>query len=272
VRIGASVRDFARTYRALLRVSWEMALEYQAQAFLWILSGVFPLVMMVVWLALVDEAGPISGWDKSDFLAYYISAAVVFELCTSWIVYDWDDDIRNGTLSVKLLKPLDPGHHLLSRDLGWKVFIVFFIVPPVALIAWVSPAIHYPVDPPMFFAFLLSVITGYFLSFIMGSAFAMISFWSTLSGNVYGLWIGIGQFLAGWIAPLSLFPAWFRQIASWLPFRSTLGFPVEILTGQLSWPEIRLGFMVSLGWVLLFLVIYRTLWRVGLRRYEAVGA
>ena len=86
------------------------------------------------------------------------------------------------------------------------------------------------------------------------------------------LWIGIGQFLAGWIAPLALFPAWFRQFASWLPFRSTLGFPVEILTGQLSWPEIRFGFLVTLGWILLFLAIYRLLWRMGLRRYEAVGA
>jgi ABC-type uncharacterized transport system permease subunit len=36
------MRDYGRIYRALLRVSWEMALEYRAQALLWILSGVFP--------------------------------------------------------------------------------------------------------------------------------------------------------------------------------------------------------------------------------------
>lgn len=264
--------DYARVYRALLRVSWEMALEYRAQALLWILSGVFPLVMMVVWLALVDEAGPILGWDQDDFIGYYIGAAVVFELATAWTVFDWDEDIRNGTLSVKLLKPLDPGHHLLSRELGWKIFILFFIVPPVALIAWLSPRITYPVDTAMFLAFMLSVITGYLLSFLMSSAFAMISFWSTLSGNVYGLWIGIGQFLAGWIAPLALFPDWFRQVASWLPFRSTLGFPVEILTGQLSWPQILFGFEVTFGWISFFWIVYRTLWRKGLRRYEAVGA
>jgi ABC-2 type transport system permease protein len=266
------MRDYIRIYRALLRVSWEMALEYRAQALLWILSGVFPLVMMVVWLALVDEAGPISGWDRSDFLAYYIAAAVVFELATAWTIFDWDEDIRNGTLSVKLLKPLDPGHHLLSREMGWKIFILLFIVPPVAILVLVSPVIEYPVDPGMLAAFSASVIAGYLLSFFMSSAFAMISFWSTLSGNVYGLWIGIGQFLAGWIAPLALFPAWFRQFASWLPFRSTLGFPVEILTGQLSWPEIGFGFLVTFGWILLFLTIYRTLWHLGLRRYEAVGA
>jgi ABC-2 type transport system permease protein len=51
-----------------------------------------------------------------------------------------------------------------------------------------------------------------------------------------------------------------------------LGFPVEILTGQLSWVEIRFGFLVTLGWIVFFLAIYRALWRVGLRRYEAVGA
>jgi ABC-2 type transport system permease protein len=264
--------DLLRVYRALLRTAWEYVLEYRAQALLWILSGIFPLVMMVVWLALVDEAGPISGWGRDDFLAYYIGAAVVYELTFSWTAWEWDEDIRTGNLSVKLLKPLDPIHHLLSQQLAWKIFILLFVVPIVILVAWLSPAIAYPLSAGRAAAFALAVAAGFTLSNVMSSAFAMLSFWSTLSGNVYGLWIGVGQFLAGWIAPLALFPAGVRLFASWLPFRSTLGFPVEILTGQLSWPEMGFGFAVTAGWILFFLAVYRHLWRLGLRRYEAVGA
>jgi ABC-2 type transport system permease protein len=266
------MRNLLQAYRALLRVAWETALEYRAQALLWILSSVFPLVMMVVWLALVDEAGPISGWGSQDFLSYYVAATVVYQFTFSWSIWRWDEDIRTGGLSVKLLKPLDPVHHRLSEQLGWKLFILFFIVPIVVAVALLSPQIDYPLSLGRLAAFALAVAAGFALSNAMSTAFAMIAFWSTLSGNVYGLWIGVGQFLAGWIAPLALFPEWFRQVAALLPFRATLGFPVEILTGQLDTAEIGFGFAVAAGWTLVFTIVYRILWRRGLRRYEAVGA
>jgi ABC-2 type transport system permease protein len=261
-----------RVYRALLRVAWATTLEYRAQALLWILSGVFPLVMMAVWLAVVDEAGPIGGWDQVDFVSYYVGAALVNELTAAFVVWDWDRDIRQGLLSVKLLKPLDPFHHLLSENLGWKILALILILPPVALFAWLSPTIAYPLTLGRAAAFALSVVAAFALSMAMGSAFGVLSFWSTQTANLYSLWIGAGYFLAGWIAPLALFPENIRQIAVWLPFRGTLGFPMEILIGQLTWPEIGLGFTVTGFWIAVFVVLYRMLYWRGLRRYEAVGA
>jgi len=228
--------------------------------------------MMVVWLAVVDEAGPITGWGRADFISYYVAAAMVYEATASWTLWDWDDDIRTGKLSVKLLKPLDPIHSILSSQFGWKFIILLIVVPVVAVLAWLSPAIQYTRNPAMLAAFGLSVIAGFAVNFTMSSAFAMIAFWSTQSSNVYSFWYGVGQFLSGWIAPLALFPPAIRLIAYWLPFRSTLGFPIEILMGQLHWPAIWSGFAISLAWIMVFLVVYRFLWRRGLRRYEAVGA
>lgn len=261
-----------RIYRALIKVAWATALEYRAQALLWILTFFFPLIMMAVWLAVVDEAGPAAGWEKGDFISYYVGAAMVSHLTNAWILWEWDEDIRTGKLSVKLLKPLDPFHYYLNGQLGWKIFVVVLIVPPVAVVAWLLPAIHYPITLGLGVAFALSVVAGFALNIVMCTAFAMLAFWSTQVRNLYLLWYGIGQFFSGWIAPLALFPAGFRHVAYLLPFRSVLGFPVEILTGQLTRPEIGFGFTVTGAWILIFLIIYRFLWRFGLRRYEAVGA
>jgi ABC-2 type transport system permease protein len=107
---------------------------------------------------------------------------------------------------------------------------------------------------------------------MMSTTFGMIGFWSTQANNLYSLWFGAGQFLSGWIAPLALFPPGIRMFATWLPFRSTLGFPVEVLLGRTSGPALALGFLVSAGWILFFWIIYRVLWKYGLRRYESVGA
>ena len=265
-------RQYGRIYQALVRANLAKAIEYRAQLVLWLISGVFPLVMMAVWLAVVNEAGPISGWGAEDFASYYVAATVVYELTFAWIIWQWNEDIRTGDLSVRLLKPVDPFHQLLSEQLGYKIFFLLIVVPIFILAAALLPSINYPITPLRLLAFLLSVLTGFLVNLFMATAFGMIAFWSTQSSNLFSLWFGVGQFLSGWIAPLPLFPVFIRSLAGWLPFRYTLGFPVEILLGHMDLPQIFQGFLVSLFWIALFFFTYRFLWKRGLKRYEAVGA
>lgn len=269
---GSGPARLLRIYWAMVKASWETSLEYRAQIVIWLLTWLFPLIMMVVWLAVVGQVGPAAGWDKSDFVSYYVAAAVVNYLTVAWILWDWDQDIRMGTLSVKLLKPLDPFHHYLTNQIGQKLFFAVVLVPLFVVVAALVPAIHYPLTPARLAAFLLSVILGFGLNMLMASAMAVLAFWTTQARNLYLLWNGVGQFLSGWIAPLPLFPTAFQQVANVLPFRSLLGFPIEVLMGKLSWSDVGLGFAVTLAWMLFFGIVYRVLWHVGLRRYEAVGA
>jgi ABC-2 type transport system permease protein len=50
-----------------------------------------------------------------------------------------------------------------------------------------------------------------------------------------------------------------------------VGFPVEVLTGHLSTSELFSGFVIQTMWLMIAIVLYRRLWRAGLRRYAAVG-
>jgi ABC-2 type transport system permease protein len=261
-----------RIYRALVRTSWATVLEYRAQVILWIVSWLFPLIMMAVWLAVVAEAGPASGWDESDFASYYVGAAMIMYLTSAWIVWEWDEDIRTGRLSVKLLKPLDPFHHHLANEIGWKLFALALLVPLVSVAAWLLPVLHYPITPGRLLAVIASVVLGFALNLAMSSAFGVLAFWTTQAHNLFGIWTGLGQFLSGWIAPLALFPAGFRQVADVLPFYPTLGLPIEILMGRLTWAEMGVSMGVGAAWTIFFVLLYRILWRAGLRRYEAVGA
>ncbi len=260
-----------RIYGALIKMGWTKALEYRAQIVIWLISFVFPLIMMAVWLAIVDQAGPAAGWTRSDFISYYVAAVLVNRFTWAPVVWDWDEDIRTGNLSMKLAKPLDPIHYLVSEQVGWQAFFLALLVPAILVAAWLVPAIHYPLTPARVLFFALSVILGFTMNVLMGTAIAMLGLWTTQVRNVYSLWWGVGQFMSGWIAPLAMMPAGVRAVAYLLPFRGFLGFPIEILMGRLDGPGIAYGFAVSVGWSVIFLVVYRVLWRVGLRRYDAVG-
>lgn len=248
------------------------AMTYRAQIIIGFFLAIVPLIMMAVWLAVVDQIGPAAGWSRADFISYYVAVAVVYQFTISYTVWDWQRDIRNGDLSSLLLRPLDPFHFYLSRRLGRKIFDVLLITPVVVLAALVIPELQFPLTPVRFVAFVISLIGAFLLSTLMGTFFGMISFWSTQSANLFGFWYGIGQFLSGWMAPLALFPDWFSQPASVLPFRSTLGLPVEILIGRLDDGAILTGLLISLFWNIAFALLYRLLWRRGLARYEAVGS
>jgi ABC-2 type transport system permease protein len=105
----------------------------------------------------------------------------------------------------------------------------------------------------------------------MAMTFATIGFWTTQAGNVYSLWWGIGAFLSGWIAPLALLPEFVADAARLLPFRSSMGFPLEIMLDRQTAGEIAMGFAVTAIWIGVFAILYRLSWRRGLRRYQAVG-
>jgi ABC-2 type transport system permease protein len=61
-------------------------------------------------------------------------------------------------------------------------------------------------------------------------------------------------------------------VATVLPFRWTVGFPVEILLGRLTQAQILTGFAVQAAWLLAAAALLRLAWRVSVKKYSAVGA
>jgi ABC-2 type transport system permease protein len=78
-------------------------------------------------------------------------------------------------------------------------------------------------------------------------------------------------FLSGQIAPLTLFPSSIQTVAALLPFRWTIGFPVELLLGRLSPVEALMGLGAQAVWLVVSFVLVRIVWRAGVRIYSAVG-
>lgn len=263
--------DAVVAFRGLLRAGVTQALAYRAQLTLWVLSSLFPLIMMTVWLSVVEQTGPAAGWTRADFVSYYVAAAVLFHLTNSYLTWQWDADVRSGDLSFRLLRPTAPQYHYLATELGVRLVTAAFLLPLVFAVALLVRDVRYPVGPGGAALVVAATVLGFALGAAMSFAFAMVSFWSTQVGNLYSLWWGAGAFLSGWVAPVEVLPGPVRAAAEVLPFRSVLGFPLELLLGRLGGAEIVRGFLVGLAWLGIFLVLHRALWRGGIARYQAVG-
>jgi ABC-2 type transport system permease protein len=79
-------------------------------------------------------------------------------------------------------------------------------------------------------------------------------------------------FLTGRLAPLSLLPGWVLIVASALPFRWMISFPVEVLLGKLTLEEVVLGFAVQGIMLTVLALMLAAIWPAAVERYTAVGA
>ena len=63
-----------------------------------------------------------------------------------------------------------------------------------------------------------------------------------------------------------------QNLATALPMRYTLGFPIEVLLNRLDAGQLALGFALQILWLAAAALTVRAVWRAGIRQYSAVGA
>lgn len=262
--------DWVRAYPPMVRSSVQVTLAYRGRLVFLFTGALFPMLMVFVWLTVAAGGPTAPGWDGARFVSYYAAAAVVYSLTSSGISWAWDAELRSGELSNRLLRPVPVFHQFAAAEAGERIVTAMVLVPALIVATMALPIVSFPVGVGALVAAVVATVLAFGLAVLMSSTFALIGFWTTQSNNVYLLWWGLGAFASGWIAPLDLMPSWVQRVAGLLPFRYSLGFPVEIAMG-LSTSDIVVGFATAVSWLAVFTVAYVVTWRGGVRRYQAVG-
>ncbi|MDQ5850637.1 MAG: ABC-2 family transporter protein [Chloroflexota bacterium] len=250
-----------------------VTLEYRGAFFILMVNTVVgPLVSLLVWLT-VSEQGVRLPYDRSQFVTYYVLLSVVSMLTATWLAEYLAEEIRLGGLSPVLLRPVPFIAHYVANNLGEKVVKLPLLLPLVGLVAVFFHAdLRLPADLWSWLLFVLCLPMAAAVAFLLDFVIGSLAFWvQDVRGliRVKGL---DGAFLAGQFVPLALFPANLAGFLEAQPFRYTLSFPLEVLTGSLSTGALLRGFAWQVFYCAGLWACYRLQWRYGLRVYAATGA
>jgi ABC-2 type transport system permease protein len=257
-----------RQVKTLLLTHYAYMLEYRAEIFLWALSNSLPIILMGIWIQASSQGK--FDFTPQEFARYFFSVFIVRQLTAVWVIWEFEREILEGQLSLRLLQPIDPVWHHVARHVAEKMTRIpliilfcglFFVLYPDA--AWIPKVSH-------LFLGIIAIALSFTLAFVIQYTFAMLAFWTERASAIQQFWFLFYIFLSGTIAPLEVFPDSVRQIVQWTPFPYMMHFPVVLLMGLPV--EFGKSVLIVLGWAIAFLIINRWLWRKGLKQYSGMGA
>ena len=263
-----AMRYSLRIARALIGSQYALMLEYRAEIALWTLSGVLPLIMLGVWQG--SGAGTAAGLTPQGLARYFLAAFVVRQFTVVWLIHVFEEDALQGKLSPQLLQPLHPLWRYLAAHLAEQATRVPFVAVMLAVAALLQPGILSWPDPARLGLGLLAMAAAFSLRFLLQTILTMACFWSERAAALDRLMLIPYLFLSGLVAPLSTFPPAIRALAEDTPFPSMVAFPAGLLAGEPL--NVGRGFAITGAWIVLLLPIALGLWRLGIRRYSAMGA
>ena len=266
------LRSYAALYLTMARVSMLEQFQYRAANYFYMIGMVTePVVYLVVWSTIAEsQGGSVEGYTAGTFAAYYIVWTLVRNMNIVFTPFGWEERIREGTLSGQLVRPMHPIHYDLGFFAGWKVVVIVLWLPIAAVLTLIFDPELDP-RPQQIVVFFVAIWGAYLIRSFLLWMLGMVTFWTTRVSALFELYFAAELLLSGRVLPLELMPQWAQDLAAFLPFQWTFGYPITALVGPISDRDLYLGLLAQAGWIAAGAVGVSLMWRRAVRRYTAVA-
>jgi len=269
-----------RKYSRIFRVSLIERLHYRGDFFFSTILRFLPmLTTILLWRAVYIGAGEthgttsLAGYDYHDMVAYLLLVHIsrMFSSMPG-LAGGIARDIRDGTLKKYLIQPLDMIGYLVSYRMAHKVaYIVTSFLPYAALFSACWSYFERLPDALTVVAYIVSLLLAFLVGFFFEACVGIVGFWLLEVSSLLYVIMTLNYFVSGHMFPLDLLPGPWPTILKSLPTQYLAYFPAAVFLGKVQGSELVWGLVAEAGWALGLMLLARTLYRIGLRRYSAYG-
>ncbi len=263
-----------KIYQRLWQVNWAEQWQYRANSIMYLLYWIVsPIIYLAVWTSIANSKGDVNGLTANDFVTYYMTMLVVDQITSNITIHIFAYKVQDGSLSSELIRPIHPMlTTTLVNNVAFKVLsmvglipvwiLLFFLFrPEFSGVTWQGIALSIP-----------AMVLGFSSAFLLSAAVTSLAFWTTRVFAISEFYFAFFVLFSGKFVPLTLMPGIVQQIARFLPFQFSMYYPIELILGKLSPGQIVEGYVVAIIWLVISYILFKWVWREGVKQYSAVGA
>ena len=267
------MRARTRIYWQLLRAGIRRQSTYRLAALGGLVANAtFGFLKVAMLFATVRAAGgTLHGYDVGSMSTYiWLSQGMLGSINLNGRT-DFSDRIKSGDIAIDFIRPISVQGAHVATEIGRSLWALVPRGLPSILIGALVIGMSVPTTPLPYVAGLASLLLGFAISATTVYAAGTAGFWLIETHGIQTLYMVVSGFLAGLFVPIYLFPHWLLVAAQLTPFPSMLMYPTDILSGRTG----GAGMVGLLGqqllWLVLTVLIGRTLTARGRQRLEVQG-
>ena len=261
-------------FKRLWLVNWAEQWQYRANLIMYLLYWlVSPVIYLAVWTSIANSKGSVNGFTANDFITYYMVLLIADQITSNIVIHTFAYKIQDGTLSSELIRPIHPMlTNALVNNIAFKalsimgmtpvwVVLYFLFKPDFSGVTWQGPLLAVP-----------AMILGFSVGFLLSATITSLAFWTTRVYSVHEFYYALILLFSGQFVPLPLMPKVIQDVAQYLPFQLFMYYPIQLILGKLSNTQIVQGFVSGGIWLAISILLFKWVWREGVKRFSAVGA
>jgi ABC-2 type transport system permease protein len=256
----------------ITKLSFRRHLSYRAATVAGILTNIFfGLMRAYVLIALYDNREVVEGLTVQDAITYTGLTQAVIVYLSIFGSYDLMRAVHQGEIAGDLLKPMSLFTFWLAQDLG-RALVGFFLRGLTIMIIYALLFdISYPTSLLQWFAFAITLILSWLISFAYRFLVNLTAFWSPDARGIGRFAFIIVMFFSGFLMPLQFFPEWVQTLAYLTPFPHMLNTVVEVYLGAVTGTELIKALLAQGFWVVALVILCQIVLRRGTRRLVILG-
>ena len=265
-----------RKYLPFTRAGIMESVTYRANFLFFLLGEIMKcFVMFFVWKAVFDSSSQetLYGFTYDNMVVYLFISFLSGYLTYSDGSYAIGKEILDGSVVMRMIKPIDFDMCFLFQELGNKIISFSLIFLPITVGVEVYRFVlngSVMVSVPALLLFLLSMVLAYGINFFFNLSYGFLAFFLK---NLWGTDIikgAVVDFLSGATIPLA-FMGGFGYVLKFLPFASLSYTPVMIYMGLYSVKETIFYMSLQVLWLVVFCLISKFVLRLAMKRLVVHG-
>ncbi len=241
------------SYSGLFKMTFKGELQYRAKALSGLTTQFFWGIMYIYLYTAFMGGNVIEGFSIPQMASYVWLGQAFFVLRYVELPKKCANEIMNGDVCYKFVRPVDLYNQWFFEHLGYKLSATLLRFFPIVIVALLLPknmGLMLPVNPLAFVLFLVAVAIGALMISAISMLVVYLTFITRTPRGTSNIVQTICGLLGGLFIPIPMMPTAVQNILNYLPFRFIIDLPVRIYIGNIDIQSSIMFIGISLVWLI----------------------